>query len=81
MALYSGPGQQFTYPNGDEIQCFALASIVRQWAGEPNADGEEGSEVRFWPLNALPNDLVPIHARTLDDFRDYHGSFMISGTP
>lgn len=81
MALYSGPGQRFQYPNGDEIQCFSVAFIVREWTGEPKADGVEGSEVRFWPLDGLPGDLVPLHARTLDDFREYHGDFMISGNP
>lgn len=79
MALYSGPSQRFTYPNGDEIQCFSVAFIVRNWAGEPKADGVEGSEVRFWPMNALPEDLVTIHARTLSDFRQYHGGFLLSG--
>ena len=81
MALYSGLNQRFTYPNGDEIQCFSVAFIVREWTGVPRADGVEGSEVRFWPLDGLPDDLVPIHARTLNDFRDYHGNFMISGNP
>lgn len=73
MALYSGPCQRFKYPNGDEIQCFSVAFIVREWTGEPKADGVEGSEVRFWPIDELPEDLVPIHAKTLNDFRRYHG--------
>ena len=76
MALYSGPSQRFRYPNGDEIQCFSVAFIVREWSGEPKADGIEGSEVRFWPMDALPQDLVTIHARTLDDFRQYHGGLL-----
>jgi len=79
MALYSGPSQRFTYPNGDEIQCFSIAFIVRDWSGEPRADGEEGSEVRFWPMGALPENMVPIHAGTLNDFRRYHGDFMLPG--
>ena len=77
MALYSGPSQRFKYPNGDEIQCFSVAFIVRDWVGEPKADGVEGSEVRFWPMDALPKNLVAIHARTLDDFRQYHGGFLL----
>jgi len=79
MALYSGPGQRFTYPNGDEIQCFSVAFIVRRWMGTPEADGVEGSEVRFWPLTALPDDLLPLHAATLEDFRQYQGRFMLPG--
>ena len=79
MALYSGPSQRFTYPNGDEIQCFSVAFIVRDWTGVPKADGDEGSEVRFWPMDALPENLVPIHAGTLNDCRRYHGDFMLPG--
>lgn len=79
MALYSGRSQQFKYPNGDEIQCFSVAFIVRDWAGEPRADGVEGSEVRFWSIDALPENLVPIHAETLNDFRRYNGEFMVCG--
>ncbi|MFW6106694.1 MAG: NUDIX hydrolase [bacterium] len=77
MALYSGPSQRFTYPNGDEIQSFSVAFIVRNWTGEPQADGVEGSEVRFWPVDALPEDLVSIHAATLNDFKRYQGIFML----
>lgn len=77
MALYSGPSQRFKYPNGDEIQCFSVAFVVRDWSGRPRADGVEGSEVRFWPLDALPGDLVAIHARTLADFKQYRGGFFL----
>ena len=78
MALCSGPSQRFKYPNGDEIQCFSVAFIVRNWSGTPKADGVEGSEVRFWSLNDLPQDMVTIHARTLADFKQYQGSFLLT---
>lgn len=81
MALYSGPSQRFKYPNGDEIQCFSVAFIVRDWTGRPKADGIEGSEVRFWPLGALPADLVTIHRQTLGDYRRYQGRFMLPEAP
>lgn len=81
MALYSGPGQRFTYPNGDEIQCFSVAFIVRDWTGQPKADGAEGSEVRFWPLDALPENLVGIHRDTLTDYHRYEGRFLLPDAP
>ena len=28
MALYSGPDQRFSYPNGDQVQPFAIAFII-----------------------------------------------------
>ncbi|MEN6472482.1 MAG: NUDIX domain-containing protein [Syntrophaceae bacterium] len=78
MALYSGAHQRFTYPGGDEVQCFALAFIVREFSGEPRPDGREGTELRFWPPGGLPHDLVPIHAATLHDLAGYRGRFILS---
>ena len=74
MALYSGPGQRFRYPNGDEIQCFSVAFIVRAWQGQPRPDGVEGSQVRFFPLSQLPDNLVPIHRQTIEDYKKYNGT-------
>ncbi|MDD5599208.1 MAG: NUDIX hydrolase [Victivallaceae bacterium] len=76
LALYSGPEQRFKYPNGDEVQCFAVSFIVRKWSGVPRADGDEGSELCFRPLDDLPDNLVEIHVRVLDDFRRYDGRFI-----
>ena len=77
MALYSGLHQRFTYPNGDEVQCFAVAFIVREWEGRPCPDGKEGTQVRFWPRTRLPGNLVPVHIETLADLERYHGRFLI----
>jgi 8-oxo-dGTP pyrophosphatase MutT (NUDIX family) len=81
MALYSGPSQRFRYPNGDEVQGFAVAFIVRDWAGTPKADGVEGSDVRFWPVKAPPADLAAIHRQTLADYRRYQGRFLLPVMP
>jgi len=82
MALYSGSAERFRYPNGDVIQPFAIAFITRacasEWRGVPKADGQEGSELRFWPLELLPQDLCPNHASTLADYENYQGKFLIS---
>jgi len=77
MGLYSGPLQRFIYPNGDEVQCFAVAFIVREWEGSPCPDGTEGTRVRFWPRTQLPGNLVPVHAETLADLGRYHGRFLV----
>jgi len=78
MALYSGPNQRFRYPNGDEVQGFSIAFIVRKWQGRPCADGVEGSEVRFFPLAQLPENLAFIHQRTIHDYEIYNGTFIFS---
>lgn len=78
MGVYCGPNQKFTYPNGDQVQCFAIAFIVKKWEGHPQADHMEGSEVRFFPLSQLPVSLVPIHRQTLIDYTNYKGKFILS---
>ena len=77
MGLYSGPTQKFTYLNGDEIQCFSIAFVVRRWQGEPCADGIEGSELRFLALSQLPDELIPIHKPTIEDYKSYRGKFLL----
>ncbi|HNQ84655.1 MAG TPA: NUDIX domain-containing protein [Deltaproteobacteria bacterium] len=76
MGLYTGPQQRFAYPNGDEVQCFAVAFIVSQWEGSPRPDGTEGTDLCFWPRTGLPDNLVPIHAETLADLERYRGQFL-----
>jgi len=76
MALYCGPEHKFAYPNGDEVQVFAVAFIVHQWKGQPRADGVEGSTVRFFALTRLPENLVPIHRPTITDYARYDGQFI-----
>ena len=77
MGVYSGSTQKFVYLNGDEIQCFSLAFVVRKWQGEPKADGIEGAELRFFPLSQLPDELVPIHTATIEDYKSYQGMFLL----
>ena len=76
MALYCGPDQKFVYPNGDCVQCFALAFIVRRWEGHPRADGIEGSMVRFFSLSKLPMRIASIHKQTIQDYAGYDGKFI-----
>lgn len=79
MGLYCGPDQKFTYPNGDKVQCFAICFIVRRWQGTPRADGREGSTVRFFSRANIPEDTVPVHGQTLQDYLRYDGTFRLSG--
>jgi len=78
MGLYCGPRQKFAYPNHDQVQCFALAFIVREWRGTPRADGREGSMLRFFQTSGLPEDIVPVHRQTIEDYLRYDGVFLLS---
>ena len=77
MGVYSGPKQRFTYPNGDEIQNLTLAFLVRRWEGKPKPDGIETSDVRFFPLTDLPDDMLPLHRDRLEGYYRYEGRFLL----
>ena len=77
MGLHCGPTQQFQYPNGDKIQCFALTFIVTKWSGTPSPDGEEGSQLQFFPPSKIPEDIVSTHRETLQDYARYNGTFLV----
>jgi ADP-ribose pyrophosphatase YjhB (NUDIX family) len=79
MALFSGKGQQFTYPNGDQVQGFALAFVVKKWKGQPSADGLESDKLQFFDLSRLPRNIMPVHRLTIEEYQNkYKGSFLLS---
>ncbi len=69
FGMYTDPKYSITYPNGDEVQTFTIAFLVQQWSGTLRIDGDEVTELAFFPLGGLPAPLYPIHVETIDDFR------------
>jgi 8-oxo-dGTP pyrophosphatase MutT (NUDIX family) len=67
------------YPNGDVTHCFALCFLARTWTGEPRADQEESTEVRFVDLAAAPKPLHPPTAHALEMLATYlrSGTFQV----
>jgi len=54
VGVYSGPQYGVHYPNGDEVQQWTATFECRVTGGQPRADGGEGTEVAFFPPEALP---------------------------
>ncbi|MET9311364.1 NUDIX domain-containing protein [Kribbella sp. NPDC003505] len=44
-----------SYPNGDQVQFLDLCFRCRAVAGEPRVNDDESLDVRWWPLNDLPD--------------------------
>lgn len=68
IGVYSEPSSQvFVYPSGETVQfvtCCLLCEVVR---GALRADGAEILDAAFFPPDALPEDLLPMHPRWLAD--------------
>ena len=57
--VFSGPAYFHRYPNGDEVYNLTVAFVAAALPGQLRADGGESLEVRFFPPDALPEDLSP----------------------
>ncbi|TCC17005.1 NUDIX hydrolase [Kribbella speibonae] len=44
-----------SYPNGDQVQFLDLCFRCRPVRGEPRVNDDESLDVRWWPLNDLPD--------------------------
>lgn len=54
LEIFSGEGLYYRYPNGDEVHNVIAAYGCQDVQGQAFADGEEGSEIRFFAIDALP---------------------------
>ena len=67
--VYSGPEFFVEYPNGDQAYVVGALYVAREGRARSAPDAAETTEVRFFPLDALPVDVDPNHRRLLDRYR------------
>lgn len=68
LTVVSGKETHVQLPNGDEFYQVTAVYVVPAWEGEPTPDGTE-TELRFFPLDALPAGLGPVDRRALELLR------------
>ena len=54
MNVLSGGDYGFTYPNGDVVDCIIALYRVRNYSGRLSINDGESTELRFFPLEGLP---------------------------
>lgn len=59
FGVYSGKDMYHVYPNGDEISSVDIVFQCDDFEGEPKPDHSESEEVRFFPLDRLPDQISP----------------------
>ncbi len=70
FGVYSGPDNHFYYPNGDEVSYVEVVFVCRDWSGELRPQPGEVDELRFFPADALPEDVTPTNRRALRDWAE-----------
>lgn len=59
FSIFSGENQHYIYPNGDEVHIVAIVFSCKEYHGTLKAQEEEVEELRFFPVDHLPENLSP----------------------
>ena len=59
FGVFSGKELYYVYPHGDEISNIDIVYICKDYSGEVKPDFTENTQVRFFPLDKLPDNISP----------------------
>ena len=65
--VYSGEDFYMKLPNEDEFYLVNAVYATRDYEGELQVDNEEGTELKFFPIDALPEYMVKSHRRFIEE--------------
>lgn len=68
IGIYSDPRSQvFHYPDGRIVHFVTICFQADVVGGRLSPDNPETLELRYFPIDRLPADLLPMHPRWLED--------------
>ncbi|WEG18898.1 NUDIX domain-containing protein [Alkalihalophilus pseudofirmus] len=68
IGVYSDPHSQvFTYPNGKTVHFITTCFLAEITGGELCCNSSESLEIKFFEQQNLPEDLLRMHPRWLED--------------
>lgn len=70
--IFAGQEFFYTYPNGDQVFAVSPVYVTNAAHGTLQPDGDEGSEVRFFPINELPTEMLPNVRMMIESFLQSH---------
>ena len=72
--------REYTYPNGDRTAYTNLTYRLRYESGQARVNDDESTEVRWFPLDALP-DLAPQYVRRIRHAADERADAVLDREP
>lgn len=67
--VFSGKDYYVKLYNGDEFYIVNALYVTNKFSGNLEVDNNEGSELKFYPLDNLPKEMVISHKKFIDIFR------------
>ncbi len=84
LEVFSGPELDYRYPNGDEVHNVSAVYLTTRWSGTLRPQVGENNALRFFDLEALPENVVPpvrpVLARFLERSREARPDLTVVGT-
>lgn len=59
FGVFSGKETHYVYPNGDEVSNVDIVYLCKDYTGQLKCQESEVEELRFFPADALPENLSP----------------------
>lgn len=67
--VYSGEEQHHVYPDGNEVYFTNIVYITNKYKGIMKVDGIEGTELKFFSIENLPEEITPSNCPILEDVK------------
>jgi len=73
FGVFSGPDTHYIYPNGDEVSNVDIVYLCKVYEGQLTCQEGEVEALRFFPADALPENLSPPIRKPLLDWAKRKG--------
>ncbi|MFB0841421.1 NUDIX hydrolase [Paenibacillus oleatilyticus] len=71
LGVFSGEDRLYTYPNGDEVYTIGIVYVCRDFSGDLLSQTDETTELKWFNIDELPDDIFPPNKKPLKAFVDY----------
>ncbi len=68
--VFSGPDCHYIYANGHEVSNIDIVYLCRDYTGHLKCQESEVLELRYFPLDRLPENLSPPVSKVILDFSE-----------
>ncbi|MCL2351971.1 MAG: NUDIX hydrolase [Firmicutes bacterium] len=68
LGIFSGEDMLYTYPNGDEVYIVDAVYICSEFSGELLPETDETSELRWFDIYGIPDEISPPDRNALKKF-------------
>ncbi|MEW9097359.1 MAG: NUDIX domain-containing protein [Clostridiaceae bacterium] len=76
FGVFSGEGQHYIYPNGDEVYNVVTVFVADKYSGELDLENDESISLQFFELDKIPNEINPPDVEIIDKYiNNYYSTF------